>query len=166
MGLKNYGFDYLILLLIAGAVVALDQLTQSWIHQHLALGEVYRPDWWFSAYARLVYEQNTGATMGILKGLGGIFSIISLMISTAILLLYPRIPRQDWLIRLALALYLGGAIGNLLDRLTYGYVTDFISIGFFPIFNLADLSITLGTLFFIIGILLRENRVKNGPHPA
>lgn len=153
------------LLVIAAVIVILDQLTQAWIHQNLSLGEIYRPELWLSRYARLVYVKNTGAAFGIFMNLGGVFTAISALISLAILFAYPRISRQDWLIRLAMGLYLGGALGNLLDRLTFGYVTDFISIGAFPVFNIADMSISIGTAVFILGVIIQENRGRSRNQP-
>lgn len=163
--MKKTLYSYAELLAVAAAIVILDQLTQAWIHQNLSLGEIYRPDLWLSRHARLVYVKNTGAAFGIFMNLGGVFTVISLLISAAILYAYPRIPRQDWLIRLAMGLYLGGAIGNLLDRLTFGYVTDFISIGAFPAFNVADMSISIGTVAFILGVIVQENRGRSRPQP-
>ncbi len=60
-----------------------------------------------------------------------------------------------------MGLYLGGAIGNLIDRITLGYVTDFISIGYFAIFNIADASLSSAAVIFILGVLLQEKRKQN-----
>jgi signal peptidase II len=73
-----------------------------------------------------------------------------------IIIYFPRIPREDWLLRLALALQLGGAVGNLIDRVTQGYVTDFISVGSFPVFNVADASISIGAVLLVISVLLKD----------
>ena len=68
--------------------------------------------------------------------------------------------QDDWLLRLALSLQLGGALGNLIDRLTVGHVTDFISVGNFPVFNLADASITIGAVLLFLDVWLRERADK------
>src|SRR5262245_22789019 len=99
---------------------------------------------WLAPYARFVNWHNSGAAFGLFQGGGGIFGILAIIVSIAILIYYPVISRTDKFMRLALALQLAGALGNFVDRLTVGAVTDFISIWTFPVFNLADLSITLG----------------------
>lgn len=70
--------------------------------------------------------------------------VIAILVIAAIFLFYHHLPTENIWIRLSLGLQLGGAMGNLLDRIAHGYVVDFIDIGFWPIFNLADLSIVLG----------------------
>jgi signal peptidase II len=71
------------------------------------------------------------------------------------------VPAKDWLLRLALALQLAGAVGNLLDRITNnGNVTDFISVGRFPVFNVADISISTGVAVLLLGVWLQERRQK------
>jgi signal peptidase II len=92
----------------------------------------------------------------MLKNFGDVFAILAILVVIAILYYFPRIPRDDWLLRLALSLQFGGAIGNLLDRLTLGYVTDFISIWKFPVFNIADLSITLGVIVMILDVWIKD----------
>jgi len=77
--------------------------------------------------------ENSGAAFGILQEFGGIFTILALIVAIVIILYFPQIPRQDKFLRIALGLQLGGALGNLIDRLSQGYVTDFISVGSFPV---------------------------------
>jgi signal peptidase II len=166
MDLKRYLQDYLMLFLIAGVIVVLDQLTKSWIRQNLLIGEVYRPDLWISNYARIVNWKNTGAAFGMFQSLGGVFTVLSFIVGGVILYYFPQISREDWLIRLSMAMLLGGAIGNLIDRLTQGYVTDFISVGNFPVFNVADSSISVGVAVLFIGMWVQERRKKSGPDPA
>lgn len=156
--MKKYLQDYFLLFLIAGIVIILDQLTKSWIRQNLVLGEIYLPEFWLSNYARIIYWKNTGAAFGMFQNLSGVFTVLSFIVSGVILYYYPQIPRQDWLIRLAMALLLGGAVGNLIDRLTLGYVTDFVSVGDFPVFNIADASISTGVVVLFIGMWLQERR--------
>ena len=74
---------------------------------------------------------------------------------------FPRIPREEWLIRLAMSLQLGGALGNLIDRLLReGQVTDFISVGNFPVFNVADASISVGTAILFFALWDQERKGK------
>jgi signal peptidase II len=89
-----------------------------------------------------------------------LFSILAIIVSIAIIYYFPQVSRQDWLIRLALGIMLGGAIGNLIDRIQFGAVTDFISVGNFAVFNIADGSVTVGTILLIIGMYVHEKRLE------
>jgi signal peptidase II len=73
---------------------------------------------------------------------------------------YPRVEESDWTLRLAMGLQLGGAAGNLVDRLLMQKVTDFISIGNFPVFNIADSSISIGVVVLLLGVWIKERSEK------
>jgi len=158
--LRKYLTDYFSLFLVAGLIVLLDQATKYIIRSNLAVGEIYRPDLWITQFARIVHWQNTGAAFGMFQSLGNVFMILSMVVSAAIIYYYPQVPRQDRLIRLAMALLLGGAVGNLIDRLYQGYVTDFISLSEFPVFNIADASISLGVVVLFFGMWYQEKEKK------
>jgi signal peptidase II len=90
-----------------------------------------------------------------------LFTILAFIVIGVILFYYPRIESEGWLFRLALSLQLAGALGNLIDRLRQqGKVTDFISVGSFPVFNVADSAITVGTVVLILGVWLSERAGK------
>ena len=150
--------DYVFLFIVAGAVVALDQACKSLVRVNLAPGEIYHPELWLSQYVRLVHLHNSGAAIGLLPGFGDIFMLLSALISLAVLYYYGRIPHQQWLLRLSMALVLGGAVGNLIDRLHQGYVTDFISLLNIPVFNLADLSVLIGFILLFIDLWRKEQK--------
>ncbi len=158
--LKKRLTDYTALFLIAGIVILLDQLTKVVVRQNLMFGEIYRPELWISQYARLIHLKNTGATNGMFQNMNEVLTVFPLVVGAVILFYFPRIPRGDWLIRLSLALYLGGALGNLIDRLRQGYVTDFISVGSFAVFNIADASVSLGVVTLLVGVWLHEKAKK------
>lgn len=151
--------DYAHLLLFAGAIVLLDQVSKYLIRANLAPGEVYRPELWISQYARFVHLHNRGAAIGIFPSLGNVFMLLAMLVCVAILYYYPRIPRQDRLLRLSMAFLLGGALGNLIDRLHQGFVTDFISFLNIPVFNIADLCIPIGVTLLIIGLWRQERNM-------
>lgn len=163
--MRKYLSDYLSLFLVAGLIILLDQLTKYLIRSNLALGEILWPGLWITEFARIVHWQNTGAAFGMFQSLGSVFMILSMIVSVAIVYYYPQVPRQDKLIRLAMALLLGGAVGNLVDRLYQGYVTDFISVGEFPVFNIADASISLGVVVLFLGMWLQERENKKVKSP-
>ena len=150
--------DYAFLFIVAGAVVALDQASKSLIRVNLAPGEIYHPELWITQYVRFVHLHNRGAAIGILPGFGNTFMFLSALISLAVLFYYARIPHQQWLLRLSMALILGGGVANLIDRLRQGYVTDFISLLNIPVFNLADLSVLTGFILLFIDLWRKENR--------
>jgi len=152
---------YRLLVFIAGGVILLDQISKALIRQHLALYEVWVPWPWLAPYARIVHWYNTGVAFGLLQERGKLFAVLAVLVALAILYYFPRIPTSEKWLRLALSLQLGGAIGNLIDRLTLGHVTDFISVGTFPVFNLADASITIGTGLLILSVWLQERRERS-----
>lgn len=152
----KYLRDYITLLAIAGAIVILDQTTKSIVRANLALGEFWVPWDWLAPYVRIVNWKNTGAAFGMLQGLGDIFAILAVVVAVGILYYFPQVPSNDWPIRVAMGLEFGGAAGNLIDRLTIGWVTDFISIWRFPVFNVADFCITFGVIVLILGTWIKE----------
>ncbi len=151
--LRYYLPDYLFLLLVAGTSVTLDQLTKSIVRANLAFTDFWMPLDWLSPFARIVHWKNTGAAFGIFRNGNIPFMILAIIVSLAIINYYPIIPRGDRHLRVAIALQLGGALGNLIDRIYQGWVTDFLSIGNLPVFNLADLSISLGVVILLIPFL-------------
>jgi signal peptidase II len=158
--LKKVFKEYLFLLPVSGTIILLDQITKAIVRSNLNLGEVWSPWPWMMPYARIVHWYNTGVAFGMLQGQNLIFSILAVIIAVAILFFYPKFTKEDWPLRLALALQFGGAIGNLIDRINLGHVTDFISVGNFAVFNIADASISVGVVVMIIGIWWTDKREK------
>lgn len=147
---------YLDLLLGAGALVGIDQLTKSMVRARLDFGEVWEPVAALAPFIRVIHWRNTGAAFGLFPDGGLFFTVIAILVVLAILYYYPSIPRGQRLLRVALALQLGGAIGNLLDRLARGPVTDFVAVGDFPVFNVADASISVGVVLLVMTMWLDE----------
>lgn len=155
---------YLYLLGIAGVVVALDQWTKWLVRENIPFATQWLPDslQWLMPYARLVHWQNSGAAFGMFQGGATVFTVLAFVVIGAILFYYPQIESEGWMFRLALSLQLSGAVGNLISRLTQeGKVTDFISVGTFPVFNIADSAITVGTAILILGVWLKERAEKH-----
>lgn len=155
---------YIALLGTAGAVVAADQWSKAIVRTELSVGEVWAPFPWLMPYARFINWNNTGAAFGVFPSGGLIFTAVAVAVAVFILYYYPRVPAEQRLLRAALGLQLGGAIGNLIDRLLHGPVTDFISVGSFAVFNIADASISIGTAL-LVWVMWREEREK-GDSPS
>lgn len=141
-------------------VIILDQLSKAWITSHFSYGEsLYVLD-----VFNLVLAHNTGAAFSFLSDAGGLqrwlFSTIAIVASVWIVWLLRRHVTQA-LFALALSMILGGALGNLIDRIAYGYVVDFLQFHwdehYFPAFNLADSAITCGAFLLILDSF-REKR--------
>ena len=158
--LKQRIFDYIYLLGIAGLIVVLDQWTKSIVRNNLQLGESWAPWDWLMPYARIVHWKNTGAAFGMLPGMGTVFTILPIIVIIVIIFYFPQVPKHEWYLRLAMAMQMGGAAGNLVDRLARGHVTDFVSVGRFAVFNVADASISVGVAVLLVGIWIAERRMK------
>lgn len=150
------GLRYMVLALVAVTVIVTDQITKVMVMQHMRLHESIPivPNL-FS----LTYIRNPGAAFGLLAGSSnafrmvffGITSLFALALLGTILF---RMPEKDWMGQLSIAGILGGAIGNLLDRLRFGEVIDFLDVYIenyhWPAFNVADSAITVGVVFLIV----------------
>jgi signal peptidase II len=159
---KNVIQKYWTIVLIALLIVGLDQWTKWLVRVNIPAGETWLPQTlgWLSPYARIVHWYNTGAAFGIFKEGGMVFTVLAFIVIGAILYYYPQVEQSDWPLRLAMSMQLGGAIGNLIDRLTIGHVTDFISVGTFPVFNVADANISVGCVVLLVGVWLNEKAQK------
>jgi signal peptidase II len=142
----------LLFFLVAVLVIALDQLTKIIIRSNLSLGET----WTEFSFIRIIRVTNTGAAFGILQGQGFFLTVTTLFGLIAILLYYLYPPMEHGLLRIALGLQLGGAIGNLTDRVRLGGVTDFIDPRYWPAFNIADSAIVVGVTTIVGFFLLSE----------
>jgi signal peptidase II len=142
--------------LIAAGVLALDQLTKSIIRANLAIGESWPSDDWL---VKITHVTNTGAAFGILQGQGLFLTITAFVGMAAIVFYYAFPPLEHGLLRVALGLQLGGAIGNLMDRLRFGEVTDFVHFPHYPAFNVADSSIVVGLVIIVGFFVLREGHI-------
>lgn len=144
--------------MIAVAIVALDQWTKTLVRENIPLGGSWLPEslTWLSPYMRIVHWYNTGAAFGMFKGGGMVFTVLAFIVIALILYYYPQVDKADWSLRLAMSMQLGGAAGNLIDRVTIGHVTDFISVGSFPVFNVADASINVGAGTLLLGVWIME----------
>ncbi len=152
-----------VLFLIALLVAAADQLSKNWIRSNLLVGQSY----FETGFFRITHVNNTGAAFGLFPGQSFILTIVG-MVGIAIFLVYTLViyrgaPFLDNMLnRAALGLVFGGTLGNLIDRLRFGQVTDFIDFGFWPAFNIADSAITVGVILFAYSLLSAAITKKAG----
>jgi signal peptidase II len=151
----------LLFFLIAALVVTLDQVTKYLVRANLSLGESVPEEGPF----RITYVTNTGAAFGILQGQTLFLMVTTFLGLAAIVLYFLYPPMEHGVLRLALGLQLGGAVGNLADRVRLGKVTDFIDVGPWPAFNVADSSIVVGVAIIVGFFLLAESRHQRAQGP-
>ncbi len=147
---RDVVFWFLAVLIVAG-----DQLTKLWIRSNLALGQSLPG----TEFPRIIHIQNTGAAFGIFKGYTFALTIASIIASIIILcyvlFLHRRFPDRDTMFgECTLGVIMGGVVGNLIERLRFSYVPDFIDFGFWPAFNVADSAVSVGVALLVINILL------------
>lgn len=150
-------------LALAAVVIGLDQASKAWVVAHFELHDSVPLTGWFN----LVRAHNTGAAFSFLAGAGGwqrwFFTVLGLAASAVIVWMLHKHPQQR-LFCLAVTLVMGGALGNVIDRVVHGHVVDFIQWhwqgAYFPAFNLADSAITLGALCLVADELLRLRRAR------
>jgi signal peptidase II len=158
---------YRVLLVNSGAAIIADQLTKRMIEAQLPL---YESIPLIGQYFGFTHTKNYGAAFSMLQNGGAFFIVVALIVSAIILYYTPRLPEGDWLSRVALGLQMGGALGNVIDRLRQGYVTDFLhfqvpEIDFnFPVFNMADSCIFVGVVILIATSFVRDRRAAQSAH--
>jgi signal peptidase II len=129
---------------VAGVVVAIDQLTKAAIRSGIPEGEAHR----FFIGIQLVHVRNTGVAFSLFSG-GGTLVLVFTLLALVVLAGYlARRPDRPWL-WVPTGMLIGGALGNLIDRLAHGAVTDFIKLPLWPAFNVSDMSITFGVLVLL-----------------
>jgi signal peptidase II len=128
-------------LAVAAAVIVIDRLTKHAVVTGIPVGAVQK----FLPGVQLVHVRNSGVAFGFFAGGGVLVLVLTLAALSALLMYFVLRPRRPWL-WLPVGLLVGGALGNLIDRIANGSVTDFIKLPFWPAFNCADMAITFGVL--------------------
>ena len=155
--------QWILLPIISGIIFVADQITKAMVTQNLQLGEAWAPFPQFANWFDITHWSNTGAAFGMFPQLGGVFTVVAMFVSVGIVWYYRGLVGNDWLVRLSLGLQLGGALGNLIDRLRYGYVVDFIHFHFFPVFNIADSAIVCGVALLMWDLWQKERQAQAHP---
>jgi len=152
--------------LLAALIILMDQLTKHWVSTAFSYGETLE----LLPFLNLTLVHNMGAAFSFLSEAGGwqrwFFTLIGVAVTVVIVVWLSRLSDRQGLLALALSLVLGGAIGNLWDRVLLGYVVDFVDLYYrhyhWPAFNVADAAITLGALLLILESLLASKEKKTG----
>ena len=151
-------------LFVSAAVVWGDMATKAWASEVLTL---YRPQEVLS-WLNMTLAHNYGAAFSFLSDAGGwqrwFFTITASIVSLVLIIWVLRLPRREWLTGFALALVIGGAIGNLVDRIQLGYVVDFIDVHYqgwhWPAFNVADSAISCGLVLMIMDAVIQALQTR------
>ncbi len=152
-----------IVLVVAGIIITLDQLTKEWVRMNIPKYDSMIPIPALGEYFIFEHVDNYGAAFGILQNQSLLFTAIAAIVAIAILVYVRYLPIENYFVRLLLGLQLGGAMGNLIDRLNQGFVTDFVKMGvpgvyYWPNYNIADSSIVIGVIALGIYIMVDDVR--------
>ena len=148
----------------AVAVFVVDRVTKNWVAENIPLNQ---PRQVIGDYVRIVHAENTGAAFGLLPERTTLLSVLSVLAVVAIVYYYRQIASSSWLVTTTLGMQLGGAAGNLVDRVRQGYVIDFVDVGVgdirFWAFNVADSSIVVGIAIVTFALWREERRTRAKP---
>ncbi len=147
---------------LSGLILVLDQLSKIWIDTNMSL---YQSIPVFPGFS-ITYARNYGAAFSFLSEAGGwqrwFFTLLAGSISIAIIFWIKQLKQYETLSAISLSLILGGAIGNLIDRVIYGYVIDFLDVYYhtyhWPVFNIADSAITVGVCFMLYESFMQKEQ--------
>ena len=147
-----------LLFAIAGLVLILDILSKEIIRNNLPLYTYWAPFPALEQFFRFTHTSNTGVAFGLFQNANLLFAIFASIVSIGIIFFNQKLEPGNALLRIALGLQLGGALGNLIDRIVFGSVTDFLDFGPWPVFNVADTAVVAGVLLMGFVILREERR--------
>lgn len=146
--------------IVALAVFVLDQLTKYLVVQNVGMGNVWYPLPALEIF-RIVGSYNTGTACGYFPQLSIVFTLAPFFILAAVIWFYRSQRKPSWLLSIAIGLIIGGALGNLADRLRLGYVVDFVQVGTFPIFNIADAAVSTAVVLMLLWSLREDSAPRN-----
>jgi signal peptidase II len=158
---RNDISHYAPLVALAGLVLIVDQWSKTFVGQYVdAHGG--SPISVLGGKVLIDLVHNTGAAFGVLPNQTVLFVVIAVAIVTALIVSYRRLARGPAALRIGLGLVLGGALGNLADRVRLGYVIDFIDLRWWPVFNVADSCIVMGVATLVITLMFQAERKVEG----
>jgi signal peptidase II len=141
---------------IAAAVVLIDQISKLVVVAWIGPDEVVQRRELAGAWLAFEYVENTGAAFGIMAGRVWLLSILALIVGLGFVVAFRRELPSSPLLRSSIGLVVGGGLGNLIDRLRLGHVIDFIAVGVWPKFNVADSAITIGLVLLALAAFREE----------
>lgn len=147
-------------IIIALSILGLDFFSKSYVLNNVTLGETFGS---FTPLIDFTYVQNTGAAFGIFSGKMNILAVISFAFCIGVIVCWVIKKPQDKLLCISLSMIFAGALGNGIDRVTLGFVVDFIKTTFinFPVFNIADIGITVGVALLAIYLTFFDKEEKS-----
>ena len=154
-----------ILYYIAVMSITLDQYTKHLVRGSIEYGEIVIVHPVLRDIFDLTYTTNTGAAFGMFQSGGRVFAAVASVVVMAIMYFNLTLFGEQIWLRTALGLQMGGAVGNLIDRIRFGMVTDFLHLHYWPIFNVADSCITVGAVMLAV-FMLREMRSERSGSSA
>jgi signal peptidase II len=160
---RRFG-EKIILPAVALLVLVADQISKYLVLSNLNPGQSWNPVASLTPWVSITHVTNTGVAFGLFQDRGSLFVIIAMIVVAAIIFYYRHLPAGQWWIKVSLGLQLGGALGNLLDRLRLGYVVDFVDFKIWPVFNVADSSIVIGVAILAYYLLRDRDEKENGEH--
>lgn len=166
--MKRLKLDDLLLPATTAVILFVDQVSKHLVTTWLKEGQCWDVAPWLTPILRFTHVTNTGAAFGLFPRWGNLFVVVAALVILMIVVYYWNLSDGQWLVRIALGLQLGGALGNLIDRLRWGFVVDFIDLNFWPlhnwpVFNLADASIVAGVVLLGLLMVWEEQRGR-GEH--
>jgi signal peptidase II len=128
--------------------LAIDMLLESGVRSVPLIGDI----------VKLTYVENRGAAFGVLQDQTAFFILVGVIVISVIIASYRYIPEPSWMLNMCLGFQMGGAVGNLIDRIQVGYVVDFIDLTYWPVFNIADSAICVGVAGLAYSVLFPPRR--------
>jgi signal peptidase II len=159
---KEMGFIFL----VAFIVILLDQASKRFIEASIPYNTSWMPVEWLAPFFQITHIGNTGIAFGLFSGGGMIFALVAVVVTGAIIYMAYTLPPGHKLMRVILGVILGGAIGNLIDRLRQSYVTDFLDFGPWPVFNFADMAVVFGAIALAFLMFKEERQLKAAEEQA
>jgi len=169
---RGGGWHFALAAIVMLAIVAADQASKSWILGRLGPNGDTNQIKVIPGFLRFIYVENTGAAFGMFQGKSPILTTLALLVIVFLIIYFRRAIAESLWLSIALGLQLGGALGNVIDRIRHGFVVDFINVPKWPTFNVSDSSITIGVIMLGLYLITRDaasNEVEaSGPgsHPA
>ena len=135
----------------AAITFGLDRVTKFWVTRSLVPGQELFPNW----PVHIQYVENSGAAFSILPNYDWLFLLVAAAVIGAAIWYRHRLAAEGWWVQAAVGMVVGGALANAIDRLTQGYVVDFIQLPHWPVFNVADSGITVGMVLLVVRLLMQ-----------